>query len=507
MGIKRCPSFSERPGFPCGLRVLLVDGDTAARSHAEGLLKDCSYAVTPCSSTAEALALLNSGSSFDVLLADKDMLAGKACSSAGQQLLDMCQGVPCILMAANPAQEDIMTGIQLGAVDFLAKPLSPLKLQNIWQHTAMPPMAMAFGGFGNPAAAAAPGMMGGYSMPGSVSAFEAAAMQQQDAAAVAAAPVSCLPPQQQQSGAGGFTGASAAAALAASLGGSAAAADTAAAAATLDIGDAFDFMLGDITAEDDLDVNMIHSGLLDGELTALEREGLKLPADLAELQEQQQQQQRYQQQQAAQQRASMEAGSSRLSFDCHGRQRVSFDCSAASTTTGARVSFECSAASRGNIAGHQQRVSFEVNCNSAARGAAIAAAATAAAAAAAPQMAPPAFCVAQKQAAAAPSGKAAAAADPLLGSMSDLFAACSGDSCSEGSGGMTHVDSCGMLADLQSLFGPGGGCAGVTDDGCSGVAAAAAAAGLFDDVMDDLPLELSMKKSNSLAELLTTMQA
>jgi hypothetical protein len=45
MGIKRCPSFSKRPGFPCGLRVLLVDGDSAARSHAESLLKDCSYTV------------------------------------------------------------------------------------------------------------------------------------------------------------------------------------------------------------------------------------------------------------------------------------------------------------------------------------------------------------------------------------------------------------------------------------------------------------------------------
>jgi hypothetical protein len=67
-----------------------------------------------------------------------------------------------------------------------------------------------------------------------------------------------------------------------------------------------------------------------------------------------------------------------------------------------------------------------------------------------------------------------------------------------------------MLADLQSLF-AGEGCAGVNDDGCSGSAAAAAAAGLFDDVMDDLPLELAMKKSNSLAELLngslTAMQA
>jgi hypothetical protein len=66
--------------------------------------------VTPCSSTTEALSHLNSGSSFDVLLADKNMLAGKACSGTGQQLLDMCEGVPCILMAQNPTQEDIMTG-------------------------------------------------------------------------------------------------------------------------------------------------------------------------------------------------------------------------------------------------------------------------------------------------------------------------------------------------------------------------------------------------------------
>lgn len=46
MGIKRCPSFSKRPGFPCGLRVLLVDADNAARSKAENLLKECSYTVS-----------------------------------------------------------------------------------------------------------------------------------------------------------------------------------------------------------------------------------------------------------------------------------------------------------------------------------------------------------------------------------------------------------------------------------------------------------------------------
>lgn len=45
MGIKRCPSFSQRPGFPCGLKVLLLDADQTARSQAEELLKDCSYSV------------------------------------------------------------------------------------------------------------------------------------------------------------------------------------------------------------------------------------------------------------------------------------------------------------------------------------------------------------------------------------------------------------------------------------------------------------------------------
>jgi len=45
MGIKRCPSFSKRPGFPCGLRVLLLDCDESQRKESEQLLKECSYEV------------------------------------------------------------------------------------------------------------------------------------------------------------------------------------------------------------------------------------------------------------------------------------------------------------------------------------------------------------------------------------------------------------------------------------------------------------------------------
>lgn len=42
---KRSPSFSQRPGFPAGLRVLLVDGDAGARARTEAQLRECSYEV------------------------------------------------------------------------------------------------------------------------------------------------------------------------------------------------------------------------------------------------------------------------------------------------------------------------------------------------------------------------------------------------------------------------------------------------------------------------------
>ncbi|KIY96629.1 hypothetical protein MNEG_11334 [Monoraphidium neglectum] len=142
---KRSPSFSHRPGFPSGLRVLLVDSDVEARARTEEQLRACDYSVTSCASCAEAVVQLSScsASAFDVLLADKGAIgcvaaataAGAAAKAGRSGLLDSCRGVPCILMAADPSPDDVMQGVSLGAVDFLAKPLSQLKLRNIWQHT------------------------------------------------------------------------------------------------------------------------------------------------------------------------------------------------------------------------------------------------------------------------------------------------------------------------------------------------------------------------------------
>ncbi len=44
------------------------------------------------------------------------------------------RGVQLVLMSASAAPAAVMEGIELGAVDFLEKPVSPHKLRNIWQH-------------------------------------------------------------------------------------------------------------------------------------------------------------------------------------------------------------------------------------------------------------------------------------------------------------------------------------------------------------------------------------
>lgn len=132
MGIKRCPSFSKRPGFPCGLRVLLLDANQAARDECEQLLKECSYEVTQCATVAEALSRLAGACSYDVLLADRPSLSN---ANELEALLKAAEALPCVFMASQASPEDVLAGVELGAVDFLSKPLAPAKLRNIWQHT------------------------------------------------------------------------------------------------------------------------------------------------------------------------------------------------------------------------------------------------------------------------------------------------------------------------------------------------------------------------------------
>lgn len=56
-------------------------------------------------------------------------------SEVGSRLRLAASALPLVLMVDKDSPyRDVMRGIELGAVDVLEKPLSSLKLRNIWQH-------------------------------------------------------------------------------------------------------------------------------------------------------------------------------------------------------------------------------------------------------------------------------------------------------------------------------------------------------------------------------------
>lgn len=133
------------PGFPKGLRVLLVD-EQHSKSIVEAQLRqpELQYAVTSVTSAAEALSYLRTGvAAFDVVLAESRLVALE--EAVGRTFVDAFEDTPVVLMSACGSSDDVMRAVKLGAVDFLDKPLSLLKLKNIWQHSVRKMMVKAAG--------------------------------------------------------------------------------------------------------------------------------------------------------------------------------------------------------------------------------------------------------------------------------------------------------------------------------------------------------------------------
>jgi CheY-like chemotaxis protein len=137
-------------GFPKGLHVLVVDEEDKLHGiEAQLRQPELQYNVTCAQNAMEALELLRYATNgqgtrgqfcsnnlavcvYDIILADSRVVAME--DSTGKAFIDACEDVPVVLMAEQGCPKDVLRSVKLGAVDFLDKPLSMLKLKNIWQH-------------------------------------------------------------------------------------------------------------------------------------------------------------------------------------------------------------------------------------------------------------------------------------------------------------------------------------------------------------------------------------
>lgn len=126
--------LASRPGFPAGLEVLLIEAKEADRRESCACLQQCAYRVTSCASVAEALRLLEGKEpecAFDVVLADAPLLRGRE----GARLSSAAARVPLVVMASRASPHHVRSGVSLGAVDIIQKPLATQVSRTLWQHT------------------------------------------------------------------------------------------------------------------------------------------------------------------------------------------------------------------------------------------------------------------------------------------------------------------------------------------------------------------------------------
>eukprot|EP00879_Flechtneria_rotunda_P000826 GHRR01000950.1.p1 GENE.GHRR01000950.1~~GHRR01000950.1.p1 ORF type:complete len:733 (+),score=338.67 GHRR01000950.1:205-2403(+) len=127
--------FLDRPHFPAGLRVLVLDHDSS-KAQTCRLLQDQMYDVKEAAGAAAALSVLQaSSSSVDIVLADAAFLGNLDCSRAAHDLFMAAGSTPVVLMGDQCSPAQVLAAVKQGAADFLERPLSELKLRNLWQHT------------------------------------------------------------------------------------------------------------------------------------------------------------------------------------------------------------------------------------------------------------------------------------------------------------------------------------------------------------------------------------
>ncbi|XP_057415613.1 two-component response regulator-like APRR2 isoform X1 [Lotus japonicus] len=123
--------LQEWKDFPKGLKVLLLEGDSASAAELKDKLEAMDYNVSTFCDENEALSAISSRpEGFHIAIVEVSL---SSCQG-GFKFLQNAKDLPTIMTSNNHCLDTMMKCIALGAVEFLSKPLSEDKLKNIWQH-------------------------------------------------------------------------------------------------------------------------------------------------------------------------------------------------------------------------------------------------------------------------------------------------------------------------------------------------------------------------------------
>jgi two-component system phosphate regulon response regulator OmpR len=108
-----------------GPHILVVDDDRRLRELLQRFLREHAFRVTTARDASEARRHM-AGVSFDLIVLDV-MMPGESGFELTRSLRDANE-IPILLLTARTEAEDRITGFEIGADDYLAKPFEPREL-------------------------------------------------------------------------------------------------------------------------------------------------------------------------------------------------------------------------------------------------------------------------------------------------------------------------------------------------------------------------------------------
>ena len=104
-------------------RIFLVEDDGAIARNLTRLLRSEDFAVTQASTQAEAFSILNE-ERFDLALVDVSLPDGNGFTVCTE--IKETQDIPVIFLTASGDDASVVTGLNMGADDYITKPFRPI---------------------------------------------------------------------------------------------------------------------------------------------------------------------------------------------------------------------------------------------------------------------------------------------------------------------------------------------------------------------------------------------
>ena len=106
-------------------RIFLVEDDTAIAKNLVLMLRSEGFAVTHAATRSEALAALE-GNAYDLALVDISLPDGNGFTVCTE--IKATQAIPVLFLTASGDEASVVTGLNMGADDYITKPFRPREL-------------------------------------------------------------------------------------------------------------------------------------------------------------------------------------------------------------------------------------------------------------------------------------------------------------------------------------------------------------------------------------------